>query len=68
MSPSMVLAGCPAANSVGSVGANRTDCARGTNHDSTKKVLPGTFAESPAVSWCVDGYCFQRLVPASASS
>jgi len=61
-------AGCPTADSVGSAGAAGTDCARDTDHDSTMKVVPGTFAENLAAGWCVDEYYFQRPVPASSFS
>jgi len=60
-------AGCPAADSVGSAGAAETGCAGGIDHDSTVKVVPGTFAENPTAGWCVDEYYFQRPVPASSS-
>jgi len=60
-------AGCPAADSVGSPGAAETDCAGGTDHDSTVKVVLGTFAENPAAGWCVDEYYFHGPVPAFAS-
>ena len=63
----MTSVGCPAADSTGSAGAAETDCAGGTDHDSTVKVVLGTFAENLAAGWCVDENYFQRPVPASAS-
>ena len=63
----MTSAGCPAADSAGSAGAAETGCAGGIDHDSTVKVVPGTFAASLAAGWCEDEYCFQRPVPASSS-
>jgi hypothetical protein len=57
----------PAADSADTAGAAGTDCAGGTDHDSTVKVVPGTFAENPTAGWCVDEYYFQRPVPASSS-
>ena len=67
MSPGVTSASCPTADSVGSANATESDCARGTDHDSTVKVVLGTFAENPAAGWCVDEYYLQRPVPASAS-
>ena len=56
MSPGVAFVGCPAADSVDSAGAAGTDCVGDSDHDSTEKVVLGTFAESFAASWCVDGY------------
>ena len=63
----MTSTGCPAADSAGSAGAAGTDCAGGTDHDSTVKVVPSTFVENLAAGWCVDEYYFQSPVPASSS-
>ena len=54
----MASAGCPVADSAGSTGAAKTGCAGGTDHDSTVKVVPGTFAENPTTGWCVDEYYY----------
>ena len=58
MSPSVTSAGGPAADSTGSAGAAETNCAGGTEHDSTVRVLIGIFAENPTAGWCVDEYYF----------
>ena len=52
MYPSVTSADCPAADSAGTAGVAGTDCAGGTDHDSTVKVVPGTFAENLAADWC----------------
>ena len=44
----MTSADFPAADSADTAGAAGTDCAGGTDHDSTVKVVLGTFAESLA--------------------
>ena len=61
----MVSASHSAANSADAGGIG---CAKGTGHDSTYWVVPGTFAGSLAMDWCADEYCFQSPIPEASSS
>ena len=52
----------------GTVDATGTDCAEGTDHDSTDWMVPGTSAGNLAEDWCMDGYYFHRPIPEASSS
>ena len=64
----MVFADHSAAGDIDCHSAAGSGCAMGTNRDSTNWVVPGTSVGSLAESWCIDEYCFQRLVPEAFSS
>ena len=56
--PIVVFAGHSVAKDVDYQSAAGLGCAEDTDHDSTDRVVPRTSAESLAVGWYVDEYCF----------
>ena len=52
----------------GTVDATGTDCAEGTDHDSTDWVINDTSAGGLTKGWCVDECCFLRPIPEASSS